>query len=61
MTIPGGFTAGDVLTAADLNLLPGAVMGYASVTADQGSITTVADLNSLSVTFTAVVNRDVDD
>lgn len=27
MTAPGGFSAGDVLTAADMNALPGGVVG----------------------------------
>jgi hypothetical protein len=57
MTIPGGFTALDVLTAANMNLLPAGEVGYASVTANQGSITTVADLTSLTATWTAVSSR----
>jgi hypothetical protein len=59
MTIPGGFIAGDVLTAASVNLLPAGVEGggYAERTSDQGSITSVADLTSLTVTFTAVAGR----
>ena len=57
MTVPGGYIAGDVLTAANLNLLPGGKMGYAEVTADQSTITTVADLTSLTVTWTAVAAR----
>ena len=39
--------------------LPWGVYGYAQVTANQGSITTITDLTSLSVTFTAVANRRV--
>ena len=57
MTIPGGYTAGDVLTAADMNLLPAGVLDRASVTSTQGSITTVVDLTSLDVTWTAVTGR----
>ena len=57
MTRPGGFIAGDVLTATDMNLLPGGIMGYAQVTADQASISAVADLTSLTVTWTAVSAR----
>jgi hypothetical protein len=57
MTIPGGYTALDVLTAADMNLLPAGEVGYASVTANQGSITTIADLTSLTATWTAVASR----
>lgn len=56
--MPAAFpSAGDVLTAAEYNLLPRGVMGRASVTATQGSITTVVDLTSLTVTFTAVTGR----
>jgi len=51
------FTAGDVLTAANMNLLPRGVMGYAQVTADQTGISTVTDLTSLTTTFTAVAGR----
>jgi hypothetical protein len=59
MTLPGGYIAGDVLTAANMNLLPGGVEagGYAFVTADQTGITTIVDLTSLTVTFTAVTGR----
>ena len=59
MTAPGGFVAGDILGAADLNALPGGVSagGYARVTADQGTFTTVTDLTSLTVTWTAVSSR----
>lgn len=58
MTAPGGFVAGDVLGAADMNGLPGGVKGYAEATTNQASIgTTFTDLTSLSVTFTAVTGR----
>lgn len=57
MTVPGGYIAGDVLTAANLNLLPGGKMGYAQVTANQTTITTETDLTSLTVTWTAVSAR----
>lgn len=58
MTKPGGFVAGDILGAADMNLLPGGVMGYAEVTANQTSIgITEVDLTSLTVTWTAVSSR----
>jgi len=57
MTAPGGFVAGDVLGAADLNDLPGGVVGYAKVTADQSTITSEADLTSLTATWTAVSSR----
>lgn len=51
-----GFTSGAVLTAAQMNRLPWGVMGYASATANQ-SITALADVTSLTVTFTAVSTR----
>lgn len=58
MTVPGGYIAGDVLTAANMNLLPGGKMGYAEVTADQTGISTSnVDLTSLTVTWTAVAAR----
>ena len=57
MTIPGGYNAGDVLTATNMNLLPAGEIGYAQVTANQASITSEADLTSLTVTFTAVAGR----
>jgi hypothetical protein len=59
VTIPGGFIAGDTLGAADMNLLPAGISagGYAQITADQTSITTVTDVTSLTVTWTAVSSR----
>lgn len=58
MTAPGGFVAGDVLGAADLNALPGGVKGYALKTASSYTLTTtVADVPDLTVTFTAVSSR----
>ena len=57
MTIPGGYVAGDILTAANLNLLPAGTVGYAEVTANQTGITTETNLTSLSLTFTAVSGR----
>jgi len=56
-TRPGAFVAGDVLGAADMNLLPSGAMGRASVTSDQTTITAVADATSLTVTWTAVASR----
>ena len=50
------FTAGNVLTAAQMNRLPWGVMGYASRTSNQ-IVTTVADVTSLTVTFTAISSR----
>ena len=57
MTIPGGYTAGDVLTAANCNLLPAGVVGYAEKTANQTGITSIVDVSSLTVTWTAVASR----
>jgi hypothetical protein len=59
MTIPGGFVAGDVLTAANMNLLPGGVEGggYSQATSTQSGITSITDLTNLTVTFTAVAGR----
>lgn len=56
MTIPGGFTAGDVLTAADMNLLPAGEVGSASITSST-TFTTLQDISGLSVTFTALASR----
>lgn len=42
---------------SDIALLPKGKMGYAQVTANQGSITTVVDLTSLTLTFTALASR----
>ena len=57
MTIPGGYIAGDVLSAANMNLLPGGTMSVASTGSSQTGISSVTSLTSLSVTFTAVTSR----
>lgn len=58
MTIPGGYVAGDVLTASNMNLLPGGEIVYAQITADLAAFTTpVTTLTGLSVSFTAVAGR----
>lgn len=58
MTTPGSFVAGDVLTAADMNLLPAGIVARAVYGSDQGAIVgTETDLTSLSVTFTAKADR----
>lgn len=51
-------TAGDVLTAANVNLLPRGRVAYAQVVANQTGISTVADVTGLSATFTAVSGRN---
>lgn len=52
------FTAGNVLTAAQMNRLPWGIMGYAEATANQGGIGAAAtDLTGVTVTFTATSTR----
>lgn len=51
------FSPGDVLTAAQMNRLPWGIMATASKTSNQTGISTVTDITSLSVTFTAVSTR----
>ena len=51
------FTAGNILTAAQMNRLPWGIMGYAQATANQAGITTAVDLTGISVTFTAASTR----
>jgi len=53
------YTVGAVLTAAQQNDLAQGTLGYAQVTANQGSITTVVDLTSLTVTATLVAGRRI--
>ena len=53
----GAAVTGEVLTAAKVNGLPGGWIGYAEVTADQGGITTEADLTGLTVTVTVGASR----
>jgi hypothetical protein len=58
MTVPGGFSAGDILTAADMNDLPGGLVAYASRTSNQLiSVAGPTDLTDLTVTFMAQANR----
>jgi hypothetical protein len=58
MTSPGGFVAGDILGAADMNALPGGVIGYATATTAQTAIGQAAtDVTSLTLTWTAVSSR----
>lgn len=53
------YTAGAVLTAAQQNDLAQGTLGYAQVVANQGTITTVVDLTSLTVTVTLVAGRRI--
>lgn len=58
MTAPGAFTNGYVVTATDMNALPAGRMASATRTSNQTGIgTSVTDLTSLTVTFTAVAGR----
>ena len=58
MTIPGGYSANDVLTASDMNLLPAGLMGHSAATVDQTvSITGEVSVTGASVSFTAVTGR----
>jgi hypothetical protein len=57
MTVNSTFTAGQVLTAAQMNNLPFGVVERASNTTLSQNVTTLTDLTSMSVTFTGVANR----
>lgn len=59
MTAQKTWTAGDVLTAADMNLYArgGQEMGYAAITANSAAFTAFADVSGLSVTWTAISTR----
>lgn len=58
MTQPGGYLAGDVLTAANLNLLPGGHYGQAYTGSSQTGIgSSATDLTSLSATVNTVATR----
>lgn len=60
MTLPGGYVALDVLTAANMNLLPGGQKagGRARLSgSNQTGITTNATVTGSTVTFTAVTGR----
>lgn len=51
------FSAGAILTAAQMNRLPWGIVGYASKTTSQTGILAEADVTGLSVTWTAVSTR----
>jgi len=51
------FTAGNVLTAAQMNRLPWGIVAYAEKTDNQTGITTAADVTSITATWTAVSSR----
>jgi hypothetical protein len=51
------FTSGQILTAAQMNNFPRGVMGYAVSTTTPTVGTTQADVENMTVTWTAVANR----
>ena len=51
------FTAGAILTAAQMNDLPFGLVGAAENTSLAQTFTTIVDLTSLSVTFTGIAGR----
>lgn len=63
MTVRTAFTGtaspGDVFTAENTDDLPGGWIGYAEVTGNQTSITTEANLTSLTVTVTTNTSRRI--
>jgi len=50
-------STGDVLTATNFNYLPRGIIGVATKTADQTGISSVADVTSLTLTWTATSSR----
>src|SRR6266700_2865661 len=56
---PGTAVTNDVLTAANVNNLPGGWIGYAEVTANQTGITTEVDLTGLSQAVTVNTSRRI--
>ena len=53
------FTTGQVLTAAESNRFPRGVMALATTTnTNQAGVTTAVDITGMTVTFTAVANRN---
>ena len=59
-TPPASFTAGQILTAAQMNTIRTAPFGFvarASRTSNQTSISTIVDVGSVTVTFTADASR----
>jgi hypothetical protein len=53
----GAAVAGEVLTAANVNKIPGGWIGYAEVTTSQGPFGAATDLTGLSIAITAGTNR----
>ena len=57
MTINTTFVAGNILTAAQMNNFGFGIVGYASNASLSQNVSTLTDITSLSVTFTAVTGR----
>lgn len=55
----GAAVAGEVLTAANVNKIPGGWIGYAEVTANQTGITTEVDVTGLSIAVTVGASRRI--
>lgn len=53
------FVPDEIVTAAKLNSLPKGQIGYAQITAGQGSITTIVDITGLSVAVTVDTGRRI--
>ena len=51
------FTTGEVLTAANMNKPAGGWLGYAANSSDQSGITTLTDVNNVTVTVTVGTGR----
>ena len=56
---PGTAVTNDVLTAANVNNLPGGWIGYVEATSSQTGISSETDLTSLSVTVTVNTTRRI--
>jgi hypothetical protein len=53
------FTSGQVLTAAECNNFPFGIVGLTTSTSlSQGGVTTIVDITGMSVTFTAIADRN---
>jgi hypothetical protein len=57
MTVNSTFTAGAILTAAQMNNMPFGLVDSATNSSLSQNVTSLTDITSLSVTFTAVAGR----
>jgi hypothetical protein len=55
----GAATAGEVLTAAHVNDLPGGWLGYVEATSSQSGVTSEVDLTGITVTVTVGTSRRI--